>query len=136
MTEPSFVPRGARAQTTPDRRVFIRDLVLPCAIGVHAHEKNGPQRVRINVELLVADDRRPLDDSIENVVSYETVVDGIRAIATAGHINLVETLAERIAGVCLADGRVRAARVRVEKLDVYEDAGSVGVEIEREQSAQ
>ena len=46
--------------------------------------------------------------------------------------NLVETLAERLAGICLQDPRVRSARVRVEKLDVFADAVSVGVEIERE----
>jgi 7,8-dihydroneopterin aldolase/epimerase/oxygenase len=43
----------------------------------------------------------------------------------------VETLAERIAALCLSDRRVRVARVRVEKLDVFPDATSVGVEIER-----
>jgi dihydroneopterin aldolase len=43
----------------------------------------------------------------------------------------VETLAEQIAALCLEDRRVRVARVRVEKLDVFVDATSVGVEIER-----
>jgi dihydroneopterin aldolase len=48
-----------------------------------------------------------------------------------GHINLVETLAEKIAELCLGDGRVETARIRVEKLDVYAEAASVGIEIER-----
>ena len=56
---------------------------------------------------------------------------GIKAIVAAGHINLVETLAERIAALGLADHRVEAARVRVEKLHVVAEAESVGVEIER-----
>jgi len=43
----------------------------------------------------------------------------------------VETLAERIAALCLDDARVRSVRIRVEKLDVFPDATSVGVEIER-----
>jgi len=65
------------------------------------------------------------------VVCYAEIVAGVREIVAAGHINLVETLAERIAARCLSDGRVRSARVRIEKLDVFADAASVGVEIER-----
>jgi len=49
----------------------------------------------------------------------------------AGHVNLVETLAERIAGDCLADARVAAVRVRIEKPDVIANAQAVGVEIVR-----
>ncbi len=109
----------------------MRDLILTCAIGIHAHELNAPQRVRINVELIVREDERNLLDRIENVVDYETIVGGVRAITEESHINLVETLAERIAGLCLADGRTSRVRVSVEKLDIYAEAESVGVEIER-----
>jgi dihydroneopterin aldolase len=132
VNEPTpFRPR-ARTDTEPSyRRVFVRDLVLSCAIGVHAHEHDAPQRVRINVELMVREDERNLLDRIENVVDYETIVDGVRAITEESHINLVETLAERIAGLCLADQRIPRVRVSVEKLDIYAEAESVGVEIER-----
>ncbi|MBT4741452.1 MAG: dihydroneopterin aldolase, partial [Rhodospirillaceae bacterium] len=47
------------------------------------------------------------------------------------HINLVETLAERIAQTCLQHPDCDTVRVRIEKLDVFEDVESVGVEIER-----
>ena len=113
------------------RRVFIRDLVINCLIGVHRHEKDGKQRVRINVDLTVTESDGPIEDKLANVVSYEDLVSQIRETANAGHVNLVETLAENIAQLCLADSRVRSARVRVEKLDVFADAASVGVEIER-----
>ena len=122
---------------TPDqpaatrRHLLIRDLVVPCSIGVHEHERHGTQRVRINVRVHVADDERPIEDSIANVVSYETIVDGIRAIIAGGHINLVETLADRIVELCLANRRVHSVWVRVEKLDLYPDAAGVGVEVER-----
>lgn len=118
-----------------ERRVFVRNLVVACAIGVHAHERGGKQRVRIDVEVDVACEERPLGDSIANVLSYETIVDGIRAIADRGHVNLVETLADRIADLCLADARARRARVRVEKLDFYPDAMGVGAEVERHRRA-
>ena len=132
MNEPTPLRPLARSGAEPSyRRVFVRDLVLTCAIGVHAHERDAPQRVRINVELMVREDERNLQDRIENVLSYEHIVDGVRAITEESHINLVETLAERIAGLCLADARVARGRVCVEKLDIYEEAASVGVEIER-----
>lgn len=116
---------------TAVRHVFIRDMVLPCSIGVHRHERLGTQRIRVNLDLAVREDGAPLGDSLSNVVCYETVANGIRAIVARGHVNLVETLAEDIAALCLEDIRILSARVRVEKLDVFTDAKSVGVEIER-----
>ena len=122
------------------RHVFLRDLVLVASIGVHAHEHAAPQRVRINVDLGVEDDgalplsRRPVGrDELARVVDYEKVADTVRTIVSAGHVRLVETLAERIAESCLADRRVHLARIRVEKLDIFADAASAGVEIERRQ---
>ena len=113
------------------RHVFIRDLTLTCLIGVHKHERKRRQRVRINLDLAVREDL-PIDtDRLADVVCYEDVANGIRGLVADGHVNLVETLAENIAALCLADLRVRTARVRIEKLDVFEDAASAGVEIER-----
>tara|TARA_Y100000588_G_scaffold311722_1_gene337935 strand:- start:1132 stop:1545 length:414 start_codon:yes stop_codon:yes gene_type:complete len=129
-----FKPRARSGTENSYRRVFVRDLILNCAIGIHAHEQNAPQRVRINLELIVCEDERNLLDRIENVVDYETIVDGVRAITKESHINLVETLAERIAGLCLIDSRVARVWVSVEKLDIYAEAQSVGVEIERARS--
>ena len=113
------------------RHLLIHDLVVPCSIGVHEHEHHATQRVRINVRVQVTDDERPIKDSIANVVSYEAIVDGIRAIARSGHISLVETLADRIVELCLANHRVQGVWVRVEKLDLFPDTAGVGVEVER-----
>lgn len=113
------------------RHVFIRDMVLSGSIGVHRHEKENRQRVRINLDLAVFEEVADLADSLRNVVCYETIANSVRAIVASRHINLVETLAERIAAMCLEDARVRTVRVRVEKLDVFADVTSVGVEIER-----
>ncbi|MAF95730.1 MAG: dihydroneopterin aldolase [Rhodospirillaceae bacterium] len=113
------------------RHVFIRDLMLPCSIGVHRHEKTTEQRVRINLDLAVLEGGQPINDDIRNVICYEHLTKGIEEIVGRGHVNLVETLAENIAAMCLEDGRVKSARVRVEKLDILDDAESVGVEIER-----
>ncbi|MBI1985319.1 MAG: dihydroneopterin aldolase [Rhodospirillales bacterium] len=113
------------------RHVFIRNLMVPCSIGVHRHERDAEQRVRINLDLAVMEGDRPIDDDIRNVICYEQLARGVERICNRGHVNLVETLAENIAAMCLEDRRVKSARVRVEKLDILEDAESVGVEIER-----
>ncbi len=124
-------PLPQRQTAAGIRRVFIRDLVLHALIGVHRHEKDGRQRVRVNVDMEVLEPDEPIQDRLSDVLCYEEVVSAIRSIVATGHINLVETLAEDIAAYCLGDDRVRTVRVRVEKLDVFADAASVGVEIER-----
>jgi dihydroneopterin aldolase len=112
-------------------RMFIRDLVLNCRIGVYAHEKLAPQRVRINVVMRVEPGAAPRNDDIANVLSYDEVLGGIKKLAAGEHINLVETLAEAIIDLCFADARILEARVVIEKLDVLPGA-SVGVEIRRQ----
>ena len=112
------------------RHVFLRDMMLMAAIGVCAHEHGAVQRVRINVDLAVREEDNP-HDRLRHVVDYGKTAEHVRAVVAAGHVKLVETLAERIAAVCLVDPRVLRVRIRVEKLDVFDDIGAVGVEIER-----
>ncbi len=133
-------PRFADASRAT-RHMFIRDLQLSASIGVYAHEHAARQRVRINIDLAIADDGAEKisrgavgQDDLGRVVSYETIVIRVREIVAAGHVQLVETLAERLCEACLTDPRVLVARARVEKLDVFADATSVGVEIERRNS--
>lgn len=118
------------------RHVFVRDLELDANIGVYHRERGQTQPVRINVDLTVEEGDGPLEDKLSNVVDYGAVVDGIKDILAGGHLNLVETLAEKVAAFCLSDQRVRVARVRIEKLQVVAEAMSVGVEIEREAERQ
>jgi 7,8-dihydroneopterin aldolase/epimerase/oxygenase len=115
-------------------RMFIRDLVLEARIGVYPHERKAPQRVRFNIDMRVREHPGPLDDDLAKVLSYDTVIAGVRRLLAAGHINLVETLAESVAQICLADSRVTSVKVAVEKLDIEAAASGVGVEIERRRS--
>jgi 7,8-dihydroneopterin aldolase/epimerase/oxygenase len=112
------------------RHVFIRNLELLAQIGVHGDEKGKLQPVRINVDLAV-DDNVLLEDKLEQVVDYGAITRKIRGLVGKGHINLAETMAERIADLCFEDERVKSARVRVEKLHALPGAESAGVEIER-----
>lgn len=114
------------------RHVFLRDMILSASIGIYPHEHTTPQRVRINVDLGVDDTDDAIGrDELPRVVDYEKVANAVRAIVASGHVRLAETLAERIAVSCLSDKRVQLARIRVEKLDIFADAASAGVEIER-----
>ncbi len=116
------------AQAT--RHVFIRNLELLALIGVHGHEKGKLQPIRINVDLAV-EDAAIIEDKLDQVVDYGAITRKIRGLVTNGHINLAETMAQRIAALCFEDKRVKAARVQVEKLHALPGAESAGVEIER-----
>lgn len=113
------------------RHVFIRDLILDSYIGVYNHEKQNPQKIRVNVDLSVIEDSQSLNDNIDNVVCYEKIASAIETIVKSGHVHLVETLAENIAEMNLQDPRISCVRVRVEKLEAIRNTASVGIEIER-----
>jgi dihydroneopterin aldolase len=115
------------------RHLFVHDLVLPCRIGIHPDERDRLQRVRVNLDLGVDETGSALSDQLADVVDYEALVDRVRGALAKRHVNLVETLAEHVAALCLEDPRVRSARVRIEKLDAIADVAAVGVEIERVQ---
>ena len=131
MKRPNVQPLKIASADRLDRHVFVRDLELDALIGVHTHERGTTQPIRINIDLTVSEAGDPIGDALANVVDYEKVVGQVRAIVQAGHLNLVETLAEHIAQACFEDPRVKVARVRIEKLKAIPAATSVGVEIER-----
>ena len=126
-------PTGRCDPGQPDtscRRVFVRDLVLPCRIGAGDEERASPQPVRITVELLVAEDQSVDDQDLATVVDYTPLIRRIEE-AVSRPVRLVEALAERISGACFFDPRIRTARIRVEKLELLRGGAAVGVEIER-----
>jgi dihydroneopterin aldolase len=110
-------------------KIIIRDLRLDMLIGIHDHEKEKPQPVLLNIE---AEIEPPSGgDSIDGTVCYSTMIRKIQELAGRGHINLVETLAENIAGMLMQDARIRNILVRVEKTAVYNFAAAVGVEVRK-----
>jgi dihydroneopterin aldolase len=125
-------PPAGSADDRPVDHVFVADLVLPVRIGAYASEHAPPQSVRFAVDAAVLRAERPAED-MRDVFSYDLITDGIRMLADAGHVDLVETLAERIAALVLAHPRVTKVTVRVAKLDT--GLGAVGVQIERTRAA-
>jgi 7,8-dihydroneopterin aldolase/epimerase/oxygenase len=113
------------------RRVFVRDLEIVVSVGVLEREKRYEQRIIISADLFVRDDYDGSSDRLADVLDYGKVVDGIVRLVQREHVNLIETLGERIADHCLADARVEAVRIRIEKPEVLEHCRSVGIEIER-----
>lgn len=108
--------------------VFVHDLVLPVRIGAYARERTHTQLVRFDVDATVLRLDHAAED-MRDVFSYDVITDGIRLLIDAGHVDLVETLAERIAAIVLAQPQVVKVLVRVQKLET--GSGSVGVAIER-----
>jgi dihydroneopterin aldolase len=128
-------PPPVRDRNGPEpRRVFVRDLEIVASVGVHEHEKRYEQRIFISADLAVRDDYDGVSDRLEDVLDYSTLVDGIARLVQSEHVNLIETLAERIAAHCLQDARVESVRVRIEKPDAMPLCRSVGIEIERRQA--
>ncbi len=114
-----------------DRRVIVSGLDLIGSIGIYEHEKRYEQRILVSIELLVTDDYDGQSDRITDVYDYDEAVAAVKTTVGAGHVNLLETLAERIADACLANAVVRRVIVRIEKPDVLPSCRAVGIEIER-----
>ena len=109
-------------------KVFVRALAVEAEIGVNADEYGRRQPLVIDVELDLVPPERC--EHIAETVNYETVVCQAQAIAAGGHVKLIETFAQRLAEVLLAEPPVVAVRVRVEKPQALAPhAKAAGVEI-------
>jgi dihydroneopterin aldolase len=118
---------------SPINRIFIKDMVVEMGIGVYAEEKGRKQRVRINIEVEPSVWPNAAHDNLDETVSYDLLKQIVEKHAAGGHVHLVETLAERIAQDVLNHNALETVTVRVEKLDIYQNAVP-GVEIVRVKS--
>ena len=112
------------------RRLFLRDHVVSVHIGVHEFERQGAQRILINIDLYVPlAVSNPMNDRIDDVVDYDFVRRRVAERVSKGHIQLQETLCDDLLALMLAHPKVKAARVSTEKPDVYPDCAAVGCEV-------
>ena len=123
-------PGHATDTVVAAQRIIVRDLSLSCRIGVTEDERARRQRIRLNLTLEITPDP-PREDRIAEVVHYGHVVERVRSTCLRADVQLLETLAEQVAGTCFFDDRVVSVKVRIEKLDRYADVGGIGVELER-----
>jgi dihydroneopterin aldolase/2-amino-4-hydroxy-6-hydroxymethyldihydropteridine diphosphokinase len=112
-------------------QIHIRDLLLRTIIGINQDERRNRQDVLINIILRVDTRAAAASDHIEDAVNYRTITKRVVELVETSQFYLVEKLAAEIAAICLADPRVEATTVRVEKPGALRFARSVGVEIER-----
>jgi dihydroneopterin aldolase len=96
-------------------RISLSGLCVRGRHGVFEHERRDGQDFVVDVELEV--DTRPAaaSDDLADTVDYGTLAQQLAAIVAGDPVDLLETLAARLADACLADARVSAASVTVHK---------------------
>lgn len=119
----------ASASADPRDRISLRDHVVEVEIGAFQQERGTRQRVRFDVVVEVRPHPAPLEDDVDRILSYDRITEAIAAELASERLNLLETLAERIAERILAEPQAMRAFVRIAKLD--RGPGALGVEIVR-----
>ncbi|MFM2356358.1 MAG: hypothetical protein RLZZ528_2094 [Pseudomonadota bacterium] len=119
----------ASAGADPRDRISLRDHVVEADIGAFQKERGKTQRLRFNVVVEVRPLPEPLDDDVDRILSYDRITEAIEAALREERLNLLETLAARVAERILAEPQAMRAFVRIEKLD--RGPGALGVEIVR-----
>ena len=109
----------------------MRKVKVRCVLGVHPAERGDARPVLMNLSLECDTRAAAKSDKLEDTVNYELIEADVIAVAKKGRFRLVETLAERVAEVCLKPPQVRAVRVVVDKPGALPHTKSVAVEIER-----
>ncbi len=117
--------------TIPPCTIIINNLIVMARIGIYDAEKTSPQRIRVHCSMALTGNARRGVDQISDTVCYGTVRQNMIGYLQSGHIQLLETAAEKLAAIALADARVASTTIRIEKLDVFDDCESVGVELTR-----
>ena len=118
-------------------KIIIRDLKAECIVGVNPGERVRRQPVLIN--LVLSGDLRAAarSDDLRKTVDYSRLADRVLEFVRASDFLLIETLAERIAGLCLQLDRVKAVTVTVDKPQALKGrARSAAVEIIRRKQTQ
>ena len=113
------------------RKILIRDLVLKISVGIHNFEKKKKQRVKFNLDINTDPSLVPDDNNLNSIINYEDVIKNIKKITNKKHYLLLETLAEKIFLKLFENIRVKKVKLRIEKLDVFKNTSSVGIEIEK-----
>lgn len=120
---------GATAPDGPLDRISVRDHIVEVEIGAFQAERGTTQRVSFNVVVEVRPLDAPVEDDVDRILSYDKVTEAIAAALDEERLNLLETLAERIAERILWEPQAVRCFVRIEKLD--RGPGALGVEIVR-----
>jgi dihydroneopterin aldolase len=113
----------------PLDRISLRDHIVEVEIGAFQAERGATQRISFNIVVEVRRQSEAVDDDVDRILSYDRVTEAIAHELAAERLNLLETLAERVAERILHQPQAARVFVRIEKLD--RGAGALGVEIVR-----
>lgn len=129
----AFAHPSERSEATADAgpldRISLRDHIVAVEIGAFQAERGVTQRICFNVVVEVQPLDAPIDDDVDRILSYDKVTEAIAFELSDERLNLLETLAERVAERILLEPQAMRAFVRIEKLD--RGSGALGVEIVR-----
>jgi dihydroneopterin aldolase len=113
-------------------RMVLRDLVVEVKVGLHPWEQLRPQRLVVNVEAWAYVAAPYTHEDTDSILDYDRLRDVIREDwPKRPHVKLLEPLAEELIQLCFAHPAVEAARVRLEKPDIFSEALGVGIELYR-----
>lgn len=115
-------------------KIYLKNINVDILIGINPEERINKQPVVINAVLSTDCKTAALSDDIADAVDYSIIHDQIVEHANSTHYDLIETLAEKIAGICLQNKTVTECTVRIDKPEALEFAESVAVEISRSQN--
>ena len=111
--------------------VFLQGLRIETVIGIYDWEKEIKQPVVLDLEMSADVARAAASDRIEDTLDYKAVCKRLIQFVGESRFELVETLAERCAGIIREEFGVRWVRLRLDKIGALSDAKGVGVIIER-----
>jgi len=136
MNNPSIVfdkleIRAKSEQSNPALdRISIRDYIKEVEIGAFQVERDLTQRVKFNVVVEVSDSSSSSSDDVDDILSYDMIIEAIDEQLNFERLNLLETLADRVSEQILSHQQAIRVFIRIEKLDRI--PGSLGVEIVRD----
>jgi 7,8-dihydroneopterin aldolase/epimerase/oxygenase len=113
--------------------IFIRDFRLQTLIGFHRRERVVPQTIRLDLEIGIANTAVFKSDKVADCMDYDKMTTRIKEVASQ-HVNLVETLADKVARLLLDEFGAAWVKVSIAKLGILKDVGVVGVTVERGRS--
>ncbi|MDX2312654.1 MAG: dihydroneopterin aldolase [Gammaproteobacteria bacterium] len=113
--------------------IYISDLRIETVIGIFDWERKIKQTVVLDIEMAGDCRKAALSDSVEDTLNYKSVAKRLIAFVGESEFQLVETLAERCAGIIMDEFRVPWVKLRINKRGALRGARDVGVIIERGQ---
>ena len=114
--------------------IFLTDLKIQTVVGIWDWERKIRQTVSIDLEFGVDIRRAAASDNIEDTLNYKQVAKRVQQFVADSAFQLVETMAEKIAEIVLAEFDVPWVQVRVNKPGAISGARDVGVLIRREKA--